>query len=188
MGGFSKQLISEVGKEQFRNRVTDKLDADEIKDGVRKAPAAVKTTAAVLAAIALAGTGQPVKVDLENDTRLIARTDISSKQGEVKLTTPWLNTGFDYQGQVPQEIAVNQTNGTTVQERFRLTADRGIPVWNLRSGVVYGGTTNTVSATLTKPLAPGLSAAVSSSQQLDTSTPPVTTAGQSVSVKYEVRF
>ncbi len=47
-------------------------------------------------------------------------------------------------------------------ERYRLTFSRPLPLWDLSSGLTYGGSTTSVGASLSKTLIPHLTAVVDS--------------------------
>ncbi len=177
MNQLGGSFFDEVKNAQIRDRFWDEKTQAKVRRGAKEAAegSLLKKPVAVLATMAAISTGQPLEVELEQDMSFFARTDVRTKSGELRLMTPLVNTKVGY--------------ATTQNERYSLSMGRSLPVWNLHSDVTYGGSSNLVSASLSKELLENLVCRLNSSRatttnRIDSSLP----AEESLSVNYQVRF
>ncbi len=177
MNQIGGSFFDEVKNAQIRDRFWDEKTQSKVRREAKEAAkdSVLKQPVAVLATMAAISTGQPLEVQLERDMSFFARTDVRTKSGELRLMTPLVNTKVGY--------------ATTQNERYSLAMGRSLPVWNLHSDVTYGGSSNLVSASLSKELLENLVCRLNSSRatttnRIDSSLP----AEESLSVNYQVRF
>lgn len=179
---FSMKAIGEIRNTQLRKfRQFHKLF---LGDFFLKGPLSVAL------AIAAAGTGAPFKGELAPDARVTAFANLPHQTTYVELGSPWLNGSFSYYGGPHATLgswAAGPPDYISRSERYRFSLSRTLPVWNLGSDVVYGGSSNTVTASVSKRITPHLSAAVASRHPVDSSST-ISKAEETVRMEYKVSF
>lgn len=153
---------------QLANKVKNEVRIQQVRKGTRRARTWVMNeiprSLQVAAAVAAVSTGQPIEQSLSEDTHLVASANVPYMSSYVQMTSPMVNTTLSVAG-TPTSSAklLGQPRPDWFQnsERVYLTMNRPLPVWDLGAGVAYGGTSSTVSTSLSKQLAPNLDAAVS---------------------------
>lgn len=191
---FSGNALNEIRDAELRAQIEERVFTDSARrnstsaaedfsrTGVGKT---MKTPLGVIATLAAVSTGHPVRLEIEEETVFSARTDVRAQRGEFQLSSPLLDTRFDFLGNAP----VAPVPGQRPNERFRLTVGRTLPIWSIRSGVSYGTTTNLVSASLSKSLTDNLICTFVSSRPANSGRIDALIPGEeSVSLNYQIRF
>lgn len=109
--------------------------------------------------------GNPVDVTFAPTARLWARADIPNQVGEVRFSNPYANTDVAVNASPNAQAGPNSIpsiDPTTGQpfERYKVSLSRLLPLWDLSSGVTYGGSSSTVRASVSKPIVGNLTGVV----------------------------
>ncbi len=137
--------------------------------------------ALIVATVGAACTGAPVQVKVNNDLEIISKTDFPSQKGEFQFNSNILAGRIDVSATAP----LNNVDPTIRDERVRLSVNRAIPQTDMVSALTYGSTTNSLTASLNKPLTPGLNCELGATQALGAN---LTQSDQTVKLNYQVRF
>jgi hypothetical protein len=133
------------------------------------------------ATVGAACTGSPIQVRVNKDLEIISKTDFANQKGDFQFNSNVLNGNVYISGQAP----VNNVDPTIRDERVKLSVNRAIPQTDMVSAITFGSTTNSLTASISKPLAAGLNAEVGASQALGAN---LSHSDQVVKVNYQVRF
>ena len=181
---FSKNMAVLVGRNQIRGPL-DRFRTFAENDPVLSF--AQRPIALVALAIAVYN-GQPVLMGLGRDASLKARANVPASEAELIVNSPVLDTSLYMKtnAQTADEVAAQQLRDPLSRdERMRLSAGRSLGVLGLYSGLTYGNTTQTLSASLSKQLMSNLNASVNSRRPLN----PSHDAGEnSLNLNYGVSF
>lgn len=158
---FGRQIVGEVQRYQTA-RNTEKL-----KTAVDRDPdlQVLAKPAAVVAAGAAVYRGTPMNLRLNEDTKLRAVTNVRNQTSEFSLLSPVVTTSVGVNLSKPEDRDPTQPpdpDPTHQIERYHFSFSRGLPIWDLSSGLSYGGTTSSVSASLSKRVTNNLTAEVDS--------------------------
>jgi hypothetical protein len=162
MTGFAHGAMNQVQRYQLDQTAKDAKAAAEQNPDVAK-PAEVVGGAAAVA------TGTPVAFKLAEDTSFQSKTNLARQKSEFNLLSGYLNASVQMNMTVPatQDPTVPVSPDPSQRdERYKVALNRPLP-WDFSSGLSYGSTTSSLSATLSKQLISGLSAAVDSSRMAD---------------------
>ncbi|MBL7715211.1 MAG: hypothetical protein JNL01_07050 [Bdellovibrionales bacterium] len=160
-----------------RRRFMETPIGGEFKEFVKEP--AVGTVAAV-AAISI---GQPVVVNVNKNVRVFARTEVHNQAFDFRMASPAIESRLAFNATAP----INAANPNN--ERYQLAVGRPLPVWALRSDLVYGGSSAMVTASLTKQIAPNLTATLKSEKDSGLSQlPRFRSPQESLTVDYQFRF
>lgn len=124
----------------------------------------------VVGAIAYVFSDNPIQVDLDDSSRVVARANLEKAVGRVEITSPFANGNLLYTPREP--------------ERYQFSVIRGVPLTDLTSSVSYLGTSNLVTAAVEKPLSPTVTAVVDSSKTMA----PGTTWNETLRFIYKYNF
>lgn len=78
------------------------------------------------------------------------------------MDSPWINGALDFQ------FGSDELSPAATRERYQISLTRLLP-WQLHSGFVFGGTSQTVTTSLSKPLLPYLNCTVENRQNFSQS-------------------
>ncbi len=156
---------------QTRNEVRGAAKRGEIS-----APVMVSSTLASLYF------GTPVNVDIDQAVRISAKTDFIDDRAQVKITSNVVDGALDIAGDSHMNQDVDPSRR---EERYRVSLTRQLPVWDLSSGVAYGGTTKSLSASIAKPLSDNLTCVVDTRQRMDQ---PAAKTENTLTFQYGLRF
>lgn len=182
LSGQNEELEVATDNSRIGRTFLRSLLATRLRDGLKKAekksaPVRVVTKASEKLDF-IANTG--VNVEVAPAVKFGSRADLIRQNGRVWMNSPWLNGAVDFQVGGDAENAVA---GMPVRnERYRLSFDRSLP-WNIQSGVVFGGSSQTMTTSLSRPLAPNLSCTLENRQSLLESG-----AEQTARFNYHLRF
>jgi hypothetical protein len=181
--GFSRGVMAQVQRNQIQGRLERAKTAAESNPTLSK----VRKPVELLAAGVALYYGTPVRLRLGNGSSVMARAHVPNQQGALALSSPLLNTSVDFNFaplSAEEQRRQQALDRTQRLERVRVGVSRGLPVWGLHSGVSYGKTTGTLTASLSKQLNENLSAVVDSSRALESST----ASEESLKLLYGIRF
>lgn len=124
----------------------------------------------VLAAAAGLSLGRPLRLRFGDSAQLFWRSQIQRRTGTVLLRHRLFDSQVDYWGRNAdtldgfdaQDLAWFNPDGRP--ERYRVRVSRHIPLFDLDSAVIYGGTTQMVSASVSKRFTDQISAELSTSR------------------------
>ena len=148
-------LVSDFKSAQQRRR---SVQLREAADRVRKQNPDAAVPLQVIAVAATVTTGQPVSARVGDSARIVARTDLTSRQAQLRVETPWVESDFRMNGRE----ALNAQ-----EERYRLELSRGIPGVPAQGSVGYGGSSSLVTTAVKTRLSPSWLCVVDSSRPLD---------------------
>jgi hypothetical protein len=109
---------------------------------------------AVLAFLLGIYSGEPVDLKVNDDTGIRARSNMKDSQGELHLRSPLLNGSFEMSAKSPEErdpFAALPDDPIQRAERYKLSVSRDLPL-DFSSGMTYGSTTRSVTASVSRPL------------------------------------
>jgi hypothetical protein len=155
---FGKQAFSEVRHYQANQearRLKKAVDQDDSLKALMKPAAVVGAGAAIYS-------GTPVNLQLDDDTRLRAVANVPTQTGQFSLFSSVGTTSVDFDMNRPDPNRPFTGDPRSEIERYRFSFTRGLPLWDLSSGLSYGGTSTAVGASLSKSLMPHLTAVVDS--------------------------
>jgi hypothetical protein len=127
--------------------------------------------------------GTPVNVDLGKETRITAKTDFIDDRAQIKVTSNIVDGAVDVTGNRRMEEQL--VDPSRREERYRISLSRSLPVWDLSSGVAYGGTSKSMSASIAKPLSDNLTCVIDTRQTINEPSVP---SEETLSVQYGIRF
>jgi hypothetical protein len=182
LAGQNEELEMANSNRQMGRTFLRSLLATHLRDGLKSAEKNSDPVRAVSKASEkldfIANTG--VNVEVAPEVKFGSRADIIRQRGRLWMNSPWLNGAVDFQVGGDAENAVA---GMPVRnERYRVSFDRSLP-FELQSGVVFGATSQTMTTSLSRPLAPNLSCTVENRQSLLESA-----AEQTARFNYQLRF
>jgi hypothetical protein len=137
----------------------------------------VVTTGAVTGVVS----GNPVNLNLSDDSKVSTRTDFVHGNGEVKLTTPAMNCAVSMDARSASDPGTAALNNT---ERYKVVFSRSLPL-ELSSNVVYGASTQTTRGEISRPIVDHVVAAFDSVHGSDASGIP---SEQIVRLGYGINF
>ena len=172
--GFSRGVVRDIQNGQVKGNLEKTQEAFERNPGLRPL--------GWLMGLAYIYVGRPLKLKIDQATQLTARTEVRSQRGELEMTSPIVDTKLGFVAQAPT-IGDRPVDGTR-DERYRVSLSRNVPVLDLRSGLSYGTTTDTVTASLSKRLTQNITAVVDGSRTTRTTDRPE----GNVKVTYEIKF
>lgn len=185
MNSFSKSVVSEVRDQQVKKNLRNLRQASEREENLR----AIRRPVEFLAGLYAFYQGEPVKVKLADskDTKVEASAVLPSKTASVGVSSPIVNGG------VSHSISAQEANQKNVgiqdqpkAETTTVSLSRPLP-WAMSSGISYGVATTTMTASLSKGIAGGLSSTVQSTRSLQPGNTG-TVNQESVRLDYGVRF
>ncbi|MBC7693027.1 MAG: hypothetical protein H7222_14790 [Methylotenera sp.] len=151
MSQFSRQAATAYG----RGHVAVKLA--NLQRSIENEPSLARPAAVVVAAAAIY-TGKEMKYRVTDDTHLVGRTDGPNREANFRIDSPLLDSRLDYKAGFDDQPA----NLLNQHETMKVSVARGLPLWNLRSGLTYGSSSATVTASISKQLNPNLTCVVDS--------------------------
>lgn len=158
------------------------LFASRLRDGLKRAEAKSDPVRAITRTNEkldfMANTG--MKLEVAPDVNFGSKADLLRQQGRVWMTSPWLNGSVDFRVGAEAEKVV--AGMPTRNERYRVSFERSLP-WEMQSNLSYGGTSQTMTTSLSRPLAPHLSCTLESRQNLLESS-----REQLARLNYQLRF
>jgi hypothetical protein len=122
---------------------------------------------AVVASLVAFSLGAPFKIKIDKDSILEVRSEVPAQKGELKLTSPVINTSLNVIALAPEnrDPFVNAPEDPIQKsERYFLSASRGLGIFDLQSSLSYGTTTSTFSTAVSKQLHPRLTCVLDSSR------------------------
>lgn len=180
VSGIGSSIASGVRDAQIRERVWSEKDQARMRGHLKDAAESetgrsVAGPIAVITTLTAVSTGEPVQLKLQDDAEVIARTDVRTKSGALQLHSQLFDTNIGY--------------NDVQNERYRLSLGRPLPVWGLHSGLAYGGSSNLISASLSKEIFANLIATLNSSHLANTSRFDANRpAEESLLLNYQLRF
>jgi hypothetical protein len=148
----------------------------------------VREPLSVAAAVAAIYNGHPIQLSLGfMDSNMSAATNFPQQKANLTLESPLLKSSLDFSGNSPVNPDGLNFDPTQRGERYKVSLSRAIPIWDLQSGLSYGGTSNLITASLSKQLSPNLRAELGSTRgatDLSTSVP----EQETVKLFYAIQF
>lgn len=148
--GFSRTVVREVEKQQITQQTAQAKKAAENDPVLSKA---AKPLGIVAAGVAIYY-GAPVNFDMGSETQLTARTVVPRSEGSLSLNSPLIRTSADFLYAAPR----------AGQDQVRLGVSRELG-WDMSSGLSYGNTTQSTTASVSKKLNENLTWVVDSSNR-----------------------
>ena len=166
--GLSAAVYDQVRSYQTR------VQLDKLRAALESDPnlSSIREPVTIAAGAVAITQGAPIKLDLGVDSRLVSRTDVIARRGQLDLTTSWISSTVGFVADAPTtRDAYGPIPSDPVQreERYSIAVSRPVSIWGLGTGLSYGGTTSTLSATLSRELITHLTCVVGSSHVLDVS-------------------
>jgi hypothetical protein len=192
MSGFAMDVLQEIKRYHWREKITEVREAAvrAVKNGSALVQTLSKPVALALAAAAIS-TGQPVSVKVNDETRLTARTNVQSQKGKFEMVSPVVNGSVDFVGKAPSyrdPYALPPVDPDAREERYRVSVARGVPGLDVTTGLSYGSTTTTLTASVSKELMSNLTCVVDSSKPTRPERSNLPNGQESVRLLYGIRF
>ena len=191
---YYRSRMDELGNDalheaQMKKERQSLARATEIVGDYRKGPKSLT----VLAAAAYVGSGRPVDLPLGAASRVHMAAHIPYNVAYVQIFSPWINTKISVAGESTENAMLKRLfqrppDEILRNERVYLGVNRDLPFWELNSGMGYGLTSNSVSASLSKALFPGLRGTVESAFPLDAAYGSIRMAQATARLNYEIHF
>ena len=179
---FTRSTMKNFGNHHVQENITKAEKAGEKIVDNDSTLKQLKKPVAVVAVVAGVYTGKTMKVKVSDKTKISSRTDVQGKNATVGLEAPWLNGGVDFNALPGQNDKINDQS--MYNDRYRFSLSRGLPFWNINSGLSYATTTTTTTASLSKVIMPNTTCVVDSSRRMNNDA-----YGQErVSLLYGIRF
>jgi hypothetical protein len=194
MAGFSNGVFQEMQKHV------------QSEAGMRAERVAKKSDVIVVAsapAVVAAGIyiGRPIRVKVADDTRLALSTDFRGHTGSLEFTSPSLygalqfrplaaasrdynpGAGVDFGKMMEMQRAVDFS-----EERYQLTVQRSLPIFNLSSAVLYGSSSNAEAGSLSKQLTDHITCIVDEVRMLNGGEVARGVSEEKFRLRYDIRF
>jgi hypothetical protein len=170
LSGFAADVLNQVRRYHVNGNI-DKAKAAVPNLIDKKDPViqAIGKPLGLVSAVAAVTTGHPFSFNFGSDASLTARTDVRKQNGSFEMRSIWLNWAMDVYG-LPYPKAMSSplrliSDGEEKSdEKYRFSLSRDLPELKLNSGISYGGTTGTLTASLSKQLTSNLTCIVDSSR------------------------
>ena len=121
-----------------------------------------KPVAAVGGVVAM-GSGTPILFDLGNGARAVWSGDLLNEHGELNLFSPIMNAHLEMNMKIAAQDPTQPLDPNAAAERYKVSVNREI-AFDVSSSIIYGSTSNSFVASLSRPLAPHLSGNVSTTR------------------------
>ncbi|MCM2278830.1 MAG: hypothetical protein NDJ89_12210 [Oligoflexia bacterium] len=143
-------------------------------------------------AVAAITSGQPLQTSLGADLDLYAFSNLPHGVNYLQLSSPLLTGSFTMNtgGSGLAGLTQGPPDWIVRNERYRLSLTRELPLWQLGdigTGLHYGSSTESVTASVSKRLTADLSCELGSQNPISAASP-LRGSEESVKVKYEVKF
>lgn len=166
MHNFSRSLVNEVRRRKVKEegrKIRERVeDMEEIQD--------IQGPLGVALALAAAYSGEPLRLKVDDDFGLMARTDVPNQRGELKLGSPVLNGSVSFIGAAPayrDPYGPVPQDPTQREERYKFSLYRNLPLLDIQSALSFGSTTRTLTASLSKSLTDHLRLVLDASNRED---------------------
>lgn len=173
---FTRNVISEIRNHHVRQNLRKARENAE-KDENLKSLAKTFGWAAALVGFYQ---GEPLDLKISEESKITARINSESKRGAVSLASPMIHSGFDFLAGAPK----TQEN----EEKYNVSAARGLGFFDLSSGVSYAGTSQKMTAFLSRPLLPYLTGTIDASRKVNPDNRYGTPAQASFKLLYSLNF
>lgn len=177
MNGFSRTVIGQVRQNQVKQYGEKLVHASQQNEALRT----VAKPAAVAGTIVAVSSGMPVGIKLSDSSKLTTMTNVADRNGQIHLESPLMDARVEMRAAAPSVWDPTQPG-----ERFQLSLSRPLDFWDLRSGVTYGSSSTSLSASLVKPLSEHLTAVLDSIHPLSSDI--ALSPEQRLTLLYGVRF
>lgn len=189
---FSEQeVVRGIQRYQTRKQIRAAREAARRDEILSSKPVAAAIS------VAAVGTGSPVEVQINDSTTIHARTDLTQSKGQLVLNSPVVEGWVDIDQSKPSSISslapvmadptqpvADPSQG---KERVRVSIAKQVPFLGVRSGLAYGTSSQTVSASLSKPLSDNLTCVLDTVRSVDASANPGSSE-ERVKLLYGIRF
>ncbi len=149
-----------LGKAYLRSMLTAQFQ-ESLKKAEQSSPEVRAVTQVHQRIDAIVKKGVVVKVN--ESWGFGTRADLPSQSGRLWLKSPFLNGSVDFRVGAQEQVLLDP--GAAAPEAVEVKVARPL-FWDMHSGVTYGGTSRTMTAHLSRPLATNLTCSVENRQHL----------------------
>lgn len=183
---FARHVVNELKNHHIREQSSKAAKAVDNSEVLSAAKVPVQVAAGAVAIYH----GAPVNLKLSDETRVKLRTVVPDQRGDVELRTPVLSSSVNFNGKMrqdPYQLGV-PVDPTRVEDRYRFSVGRGIPLLDLQSGLSYGMTSRLITGSVSKQLTDNLSCVVDKTKQLGPDQSSAYNGQESVKILYGMTF
>ena len=185
--GFTKNVLTTVRKEHTNRQL--KL----LRKAAEKDPYLGKLAKPAALAFALYATynGEPVRLNVSDDTQLSVKTIAPERKAGISVSSPLINTSLDFASAAPSArdpYSPASSDPLQNDERYRISLSRAIPVVDISTGLSYGTTTNTVTTSLSRQLTDHLNCIFDAQRTINYGRPDQRNGQERVSLQYGISF
>jgi hypothetical protein len=124
-----------------------------------------------------------ITVQTQSGFRFGSRADLPRQTGRVWMSSPLLHGSVDFRVGGDTGLAEPGAGRSGASpEALQVTVGRELP-WEIQSGVIYGGTSQTVTTQLSRPISPHLTCSVENREGIRDSS-----SEQTARINYQLRF
>jgi hypothetical protein len=147
-----------------------KTQASEYAANIREAGQRGDINQGIVATGAATGiaSGNPVNMNISDQTKVMTRTDLVHANGEVKLSSPAVNCQVIMDARAATDAP---TAAATNSERYKVVLSRALPL-QLSSAVTYGGTSQIMRGSVSRQIIDHVNAAFETTRGSDASGTP----------------
>jgi hypothetical protein len=134
--------------------------------------------------------GSGVNMRVTDDTKVRAKASVRDRTGGLELNSPVIHGSIDMKVSTPSTVdpsAPPPLDPLSRDERYRVSLSRALP-FDIASGISYGTTTSTMSASLSKRLTTNLTAVVGAARTMDQNLEALSPSEQSLKFLYGIHF
>lgn len=127
---------------------------------------------------------------VSNSFKFGTKTDLPAQRGKVWMNSDIVNANFDAQfGRGFSLNPIEKANQTPLDgERMLVSLSRGLGVWDLQCSMTYGVQSTKMNHSITKQLAPNLSAEVATTRGMNPGKSGLSHSEESVRMSYGLKF
>ena len=152
--------------------------------------AQMEQSAAIVGVAYAVYSGQPFDLKIADTTRFVTRTNVADSTAQIIFISPIVYTSFDYVGLAPltRDPAASSADPNFYRDRYSVSLRRPLPILDLSTQVSYGSTSTAVTASLSRPIAPNLTAVLDSSIPTSSEIAAIVPSSETLRVLYGIRF
>lgn len=180
---ISRQALDEVRTFQRNKQSRKVLGAIERNPSLKK-------PVAVAAAVAAVVTGNPYRTRIGGSTDLALSTNLPFQTGYIQFYSPIVNGAFTASGNPDSgnSMTLPPPSWVSRSEHYSFSLSRPLPVWGLGTGVSYGGSSNTVNASVSKELSSHLTCSVNTVRSVSSEPAYMREPEQTLKLDYQLHF
>jgi hypothetical protein len=174
------QAMDEVREYQKKKQGSKIIKAIERDEDLKK-------PVSIAVAVAAAVTGSPFQTKVGESAQVTVAANVPFQTSYIQFHSQMVDGSFTATGDqnAGNSITLPPPEWVIRRERYRFSLSRSLPVWGLGSEVAYGGSSNTVTASLSKALTENLKCSINTIQSASSL---ASSSEQNLKLDYRLRF